>query len=73
MLDVASVKAGETVVISGAAEATEMGGKPDFRDHRRGVRYHFGRDCGHVYHKCTFLKEELGFDVTISYKNDDWK
>src|SRR3546814_763032 len=65
-LDVGAPKAGETVVLSGAAGAVgSIAGQIAKIKGRRVVGIAGGAD------KCKFLIDELGFDVAIDYKNED--
>ncbi|NBA97284.1 NADP-dependent oxidoreductase [Pseudomonas sp. R5(2019)] len=66
LLDVGAPKAGETVVISGAAGAVgSIAGQIAKLKGCRVVGIAGGKD------KCQFLVEELGFDGVIDYKNED--
>lgn len=69
LIDVAQVKAGDTVVVSGAAGATGMvvGQIAKIKGAKRVVGLAGSAD------KCDFLKNELDFDVAINYKDPDWK
>jgi NADPH-dependent curcumin reductase CurA len=66
LLDIGALKEGETVVVSGAAGAvgTVVGQIAKIKGCRV-VGIAGGPE------KCRWLTEELGFDVTIDYKNDD--
>ncbi|WP_166359135.1 NADP-dependent oxidoreductase [Pseudomonas akapageensis] len=66
LLDVGAPKAGETVVISGAAGAVgSIAGQIARLKGCRVVGIAGGKD------KCQFLIDELGFDGAIDYKNED--
>ena len=66
LLDVGQPKAGETVVVSGAAGAVGMlVGQIARIKGARVVGIAGGAD------KCRYLVEELGFDAAIDYKNED--
>ncbi|PAU64001.1 NADP-dependent oxidoreductase [Pseudomonas indica] len=66
LLDVGEPKAGETVVISGAAGAVgSVAGQIAKIKGCRVVGIAGGQD------KCRYLVEELGFDGAIDYKNED--
>ncbi|KAJ5491406.1 NADP-dependent oxidoreductase YfmJ [Penicillium diatomitis] len=69
MTEVGHPKAGETVVVSGAAGATGMvaGQIAKIKGAKRVVGLAGSRE------KCEFLVRELGFDVAINYKDADWK
>ncbi|KAJ5915540.1 hypothetical protein N7466_011473 [Penicillium verhagenii] len=69
MLEVGQPKAGETVVVSGAAGATGSiaGQIAKIKGAKRVVGL-AGSD-----EKCEFLVKELGFDVAINYKDPQWK
>ena len=69
MMDVGKPKAGDTVVVSGAAGATGMvaGQIAKIQGAKRVVGIAGSKD------KCEFLVRELGFDVAINYKDEDWK
>lgn len=69
MLDVAGVKPGDTVVVSGAAGATGMvaGQLAKIKGAKRVVG--LAGSAG----KCAFVKNELGFDVAINHKDRDWR
>ncbi|KAL1981834.1 hypothetical protein VTN96DRAFT_2079 [Rasamsonia emersonii] len=69
LLEVAGVKPGDTVVVSGAAGATGMvaGQLAKIKGAKRVVALAGSAD------KCSFLKNELGFDVAINYKDEDWR
>jgi NADPH-dependent curcumin reductase CurA len=69
MTEVGFPKAGETVVVSGAAGATGMvaGQIAKIKGAKRVVGLAGSKD------KCEFLVKELGFDVAINYKDADWK
>lgn len=66
LLDVGAPKAGETVVISGAAGAVgSVAGQIAKLKGCRVVGIAGGAD------KCAFLRDELGFDAAIDYKSED--
>ena len=66
LMDVGLPKAGETVVVSGAAGAVgQTVGQIAKLKGCRVVGIAGGAD------KCAFLREELGFDGAIDYKNED--
>ncbi|OXV07056.1 hypothetical protein Egran_05180 [Elaphomyces granulatus] len=69
MLDVAAVRAGETVVVSGAAGATGMvaGQIAKIKGAKRIV------GLAGTAEKCSFLMSDLGFDAAINYKDSDWR
>ncbi|RDK40403.1 NADP-dependent leukotriene B4 12-hydroxydehydrogenase [Aspergillus phoenicis ATCC 13157] len=69
MMDVGKPKAGDTVVVSGAAGATGMvaGQIAKIQGAKRVIGIAGSKD------KCEFLCRELGFDVAINYKDEDWK
>ncbi|KAI7976319.1 hypothetical protein EIK77_010792 [Talaromyces pinophilus] len=69
LLEVGQLRAGDTVVVSGAAGATGMivGQIAKIKGAKRVVGLAGSAD------KCRFLTEELGFDVAINYKDKDWK
>ncbi|KAA8642091.1 hypothetical protein EYZ11_001229 [Aspergillus tanneri] len=69
MTEVGQPKAGETVVVSGAAGATGMvaGQIARILGAKRVVGLAGSAD------KCEFLRTELGFDAAINYKDKDWK
>ncbi|EEA24873.1 hypothetical protein TMatcc_007973 [Talaromyces marneffei ATCC 18224] len=69
LLEVSQLRAGDTVVISGAAGATGMivGQIAKIKGAKRIIGLAGSAD------KCRFLTEELGFDVAINYKDNDWK
>jgi NADPH-dependent curcumin reductase CurA len=69
MTEVGFPKEGDTVVVSGAAGATGMvaGQIAKIKGAKRVVGLAGSQD------KCDFLVKELGFDVAINYKDDDWK
>ncbi|KAH8432642.1 MDR family NADP-dependent oxidoreductase [Aspergillus melleus] len=69
MMEVGKPKAGETVVVSGAAGATGMvaGQIARVQGAKRVVGLAGSAD------KCEFLRKELGFDAAINYKDADWK
>lgn len=69
MLEVGKPKAGETVVVSGAAGATGMvaGQIAKIKGAKRVVGLAGSKD------KCEFLVKELGFDAAVNYKDKDWK
>jgi hypothetical protein len=66
LLDVGRPKAGETVVVSGAAGATgSMVGQIAKIKGCRAIGIAGGAD------KCAWVKDELGFDACIDYKHED--
>jgi hypothetical protein len=66
LLDVGKVKAGETVVVSGAAGATGSAvGQIARIKGARAVGIAGGKE------KCEWVVDELGFDACIDYKNED--
>ncbi len=66
LLDVAKVKAGDTVVVSGAAGAVgSVVGQIAKIQGARAVGIAGGPD------KCAWLVDELGFDAAIDYKSED--
>ncbi len=66
LLDVGQAKAGETVVVSGAAGAVGMvAGQIAKIKGCRAVGIAGGPE------KCQFITKELGFDAAIDYKNED--
>lgn len=69
MLEVGQPKAGETVVVSGAAGATGSiaGQIAKIKGAKRVVGLAGSKD------KCDFLVKELGFDAAINYKDPQWK
>jgi NADPH-dependent curcumin reductase CurA len=69
MLNVAQVKEGDTVVVSGAAGATGMiaGQIAKIKGAKKVIGLAGSAD------KCAFITNELGFDVAINYKDEDWK
>lgn len=69
MIDVAAVKGGETVVVSGAAGATGMvaGQIAKIKGAKRVV------GLAGTAEKCSFLVSDLGFDAAINYKDSDWR
>lgn len=69
MIHVGAVKPGDTVVVSGAAGATGSvaGQIAKIKGAKRVVGLAGSAD------KCAFLKNELGFDAAINYKDSDWK
>ncbi|KAJ5987017.1 hypothetical protein N7451_011382 [Penicillium sp. IBT 35674x] len=69
MLEVGKPKAGETVVVSGAAGATGSiaGQIAKIKGAKRVVGLAGSKD------KCEFLVKELGFDAAINYKDPQWK
>jgi NADPH-dependent curcumin reductase CurA len=68
LLDVGRVKAGDTVLVSGAAGAvgTIVGQLAKIKD-ARAVGIAGGPE------KCAMLVEELGFDAAVDYKSDDFR
>lgn len=69
MLEVAQLKAGDTVVVSGAAGATGMAAGQIAKI--KGAKRVIG--LAGSPEKCEFLVKELGFDVAINYKDQDWR
>lgn len=69
MTEVAQVKAGDTVVVSGAAGATGTIAVQiaKFKGAKRVVGVAGSKK------KCDFLKNELGLDAAINYKDEDWR
>jgi NADPH-dependent curcumin reductase CurA len=69
LLEAARMKAGDTVVVSGAAGATGMvaGQIARIKGAKRVIGLAGSAD------KCAFLKNELGFDEAINYKDADWR
>jgi NADPH-dependent curcumin reductase CurA len=69
MLEVGQPKAGDTVVVSGAAGATGMvaGQIARIKGAKRVVGLAGSKE------KCEFLVKELGFDAAVNYKDADWK
>ncbi|KAJ5554309.1 hypothetical protein N7513_004268 [Penicillium frequentans] len=69
MLEVGQPKAGETVVVSGAAGATGSiaGQIAKIKGAKRVVGLAGSKE------KCEFLVKELGFDAAINYKDPQWK
>ena len=67
LLDVAKVKHGETVVVSGAAGA--VGSVVGQIAKIKGASKVIGIAGGPA--KCSWIADELGFDETIDYKSDD--
>lgn len=66
LLDVGQAKAGDTVVVSGAAGATGMvAGQIAKIKGCRAVGIAGGTE------KCNYIVKELGFDAAIDYKNED--
>jgi NADPH-dependent curcumin reductase CurA len=67
LLDVGRVKAGDTVVVSGAAGATGsiVGQIARIKDAARVVGIAGSAE------KCAWLLDELGFDAAVNYKTDD--
>jgi len=68
LLEVGKPQAGETLVVSAAAGATGS------------IAGQIGKICGcrvvgiaGSAEKCKWIKEELGFDAAINYKEADWK
>ena len=68
MMDIAKPKKGETLVVSAAAGATGSVVGQIGKIHGCRVVGIAGSDD-----KCKWIKEELGFDVAINYKQADWK
>ena len=69
MIDIAQVKKGDTVVVSGAAGATGMVAGQIARI--KGAKRVVG--LAGTKEKCDFLVKELGFDAAINYKDPDWR
>ncbi|KAJ5826003.1 hypothetical protein N7474_003141 [Penicillium riverlandense] len=69
MLEVGQPRAGDTVVVSGAAGATGMvaGQIARIKGAKRVVGLAGSKD------KCEFLVRELGFDAAVNYKDADWR
>ncbi|KAJ5082174.1 hypothetical protein N7532_011217 [Penicillium argentinense] len=69
MTEVGQPKAGETVVVSGAAGATGMvaGQIAKIKGAKRVVGLAGSKE------KCEFLVRELGFDAAVNYKDGDWR
>lgn len=69
MMEIGKPRAGETVVVSGAAGATGSiaGQIAKIQGAKRVIGLAGSAD------KCEFLVKELGFDVAINYKDADWK
>lgn len=69
MLEVGQPRAGDTVVVSGAAGATGMvaGQIARIKGAKRVVGLAGSKD------KCEFLVRELGFDTAVNYKDADWR
>jgi NADPH-dependent curcumin reductase CurA len=69
MIEVAQVKAGDTVVVSGAAGATGLvaGQIAKIKGAKRVVGLAGSQE------KCDFLVKEVGFDVAINYKDENWR
>ena len=69
MTEVGQPRAGETVVVSGAAGATGMiaGQIAKIKGAKRVVGLAGSKE------KCDFLVQELGFDAAINYKDADWR
>ncbi|KAB8244505.1 hypothetical protein BDV35DRAFT_394891 [Aspergillus flavus] len=69
MTEVGQPKPGDTVVVSGAAGATGMvaGQIAKIKGAKRVVGLAGSAE------KCAFLRNELGFDAAINYKDKDWK
>lgn len=69
MVEVGQPRAGDTVVVSGAAGATGMvaGQIAKIKGAKRVVGLAGSAD------KCEFLVKELGFDAAINYKHPDWR
>lgn len=69
MVEVGQPRAGDTVVVSGAAGATGMvaGQIAKIKGAKRVVGLAGSAD------KCEFLVKELGFDAAINYKDADWR
>jgi NADPH-dependent curcumin reductase CurA len=69
MVEIAQVKKGDTVVVSGAAGATGMVAGQIARI--KGAKRVVG--LAGTKEKCDFLVRELGFDSAINYKDADWR
>jgi len=69
MTEVAHVKVGDTVVVSGAAGATGLvaGQIAKIMGAKRVVGLAGSKE------KCDFLMREMGFDIAINYKDADWR
>ncbi|KAL3474424.1 hypothetical protein BJX99DRAFT_231600 [Aspergillus californicus] len=69
MVEIGQPRAGDTVVVSGAAGATGMvaGQIAKIKGAKRVVGLAGSQD------KCDFLVRELGFDAAINYKAADWR
>lgn len=69
MVEVGQPRAGDTVVVSGAAGATGMvaGQIAKIKGAKRVVGLAGSAD------KCDFLVKELGFDAAINYKDPNWR
>lgn len=69
MIEIGQPRAGDTVVVSGAAGATGMvaGQIAMIKGAKRVVGLAGSAD------KCEFLVKELGFDAAINYKDVDWR
>ncbi|KAI9372441.1 hypothetical protein BJX61DRAFT_447186 [Aspergillus egyptiacus] len=69
MVEIGQPRAGDTVVVSGAAGATGMvaGQIAKIKGAKRVVGLAGSDD------KCEFLVKELGFDAAINYKSPDWR
>ncbi|KAL4936315.1 hypothetical protein BDV06DRAFT_95399 [Aspergillus oleicola] len=69
MLDIGELRAGDTVVVSGAAGATGMvaGQIAKIKGAKRVIGLAGTKD------KCEFLVKELGLDVAINYKDANWR
>ena len=69
MVEVGKPKAGDTVVVSGAAGATGMvaGQIAKIKGAKRVVGLAGSKE------KCEFLVRELGFDAAINYKDPQWR
>ncbi|GAD96938.1 alcohol dehydrogenase, zinc-containing [Paecilomyces variotii No. 5] len=69
LLEVAGVKPGDTVVVSGAAGATGSvaGQIAKIKGAKRVIGLAGSKD------KCDHLKNELGFDFAINYRDADWR
>src|SRR5258707_13970619 len=70
LLEVAALKAGDTVVVSGAAGAVGMPVGQIAKAKHKGCRV-VGIAGG--AEKCQYVVKELGFDACIDYKNEDVK
>ncbi|KAL4974688.1 hypothetical protein BDW66DRAFT_139060 [Aspergillus desertorum] len=69
MTEIGRPRAGDTIVVSGAAGATGMVAGQIARI--KGAKRVVG--LAGTQEKCEFLVKELGFDVAINYKSPDWR